>query len=160
MIKLNEKVQISPKIKYYFLFNIIVITFILIALSSLLGSDKFFAVTAFCLVLAVLSYAFVSLIYSFWFYTISENSIILYTGVFIKKSKTIPFNSISSIEEKQGPIMAIFGIKSLKIWTASPAQVSTNNGSAIAIPDIGITFNNSDASDFLNHFQAFKKRVS
>lgn len=158
MIKLNIKKQISSKIKYYFLFYILFITLILIILSSLLSVDKFFAISSLYLVLAVLAYSFISLIYSFWFYMVNENSIVLYTGVFIKKSKIIPFESISSIEERQGPIMAIFGIKSLKVWTASPAQASLNKASFAPTPDIGIIFNNNDAKDFLNHFQAYKRR--
>ncbi len=53
-------------------------------------------------------------------YTVShtEKHIIVRKGVFFKTKKVIPFSKITDFEQKQGPMMRLFGITDISIQTA------------------------------------------
>lgn len=65
-----------------------------------------------------------------WFYlqfkamsfTVGDNKLTINYGIIMKKSKTLLFNSIQTIDVETDALQGSFHVSEVKIWTASPNQ--------------------------------------
>ena len=78
-------------------------------------------------------------------FLINENSITINSGIVIKQSKSIPFNTVQNVSCKAGPVLAQFNLSSVEIWTASPSQITMRNGRSEASPTSVLTLEKEDA---------------
>lgn len=78
-------------------------------------------------------------------FLINENSITINSGIVIKQSKSIPFNTVQNVSCKAGPVLAQFNLSSVEIWTTSPSQLTIRNGRSDASPTSVLTLEKDDA---------------
>ncbi|HEY8389417.1 MAG TPA: PH domain-containing protein [Clostridia bacterium] len=71
---------------------------------------------------ALLTFAFPFWIYKIYGYYISENKIVVRNGVIFLNTDIIPIKRVQHIEIMQGPIVRIFGLGSLNIYSAGSVQ--------------------------------------
>ena len=77
-------------------------------------------------VLVVLSYPV--LYYLFFTYELTEEAITANSGIIFRQYETIQFNKIQAIDNERGPLLMLFGLTLVKVWTASPDQVTSGLG--------------------------------
>lgn len=64
-------------------------------------------------------YFYVTLKFKYLSFIVSNTDITVKSGVFSKKTETIPLSNIQNIVENTSPLMSLFGITKIKIWDAS-----------------------------------------
>lgn len=74
-------------------------------------------------------------------YLFDNSRIVINRGIIFKVNKSIPYSNIQNIKVKTGPLLSIFGLANILIWTASQGQLS-NKGIK---PDGSLIINKDDA---------------
>lgn len=69
------------------------------------------------------------LYYSTFSYTVNEGQISVTSGVLFSSTKTTDFRMVQDIQSKRGPVLMIFGLRSLQGFTSSPDQIKVSGGS-------------------------------
>ena len=77
-------------------------------------------------------------------FSIDKNSISINSGILFKHSISILFNSIQNIDCTKGPLSGLFGLSTLKIWTAASSQIVIKQGKSNNIPDGILTLKSED----------------
>ena len=149
MINLNTPTKLLTKLKWYWLVKIL----ILILLPAIFWRPLFWILTIF---FGLPIYIYLLLFYNSISFTVEENKITINEGVIIKKSKSIPFNMVQNVENIKGILHRIFGLSTVKIWTASPEQIRTYKGQTEHKPD-GILDLIAEDGDWLKNFILNKK---
>ncbi len=80
------------------------------------------ALLAAIITLALITIAYHALNYALFSFEVNDNAITVYSGVIFRQHETINFSRIQSIENERGPILALFGLTLMEVWTASPNQ--------------------------------------
>ena len=65
----------------------------------------------------------------YWYlfsYELSEHTITVNSGILFRQYETIDFGKIQSIDNERGPLLMLFGLTMVEIWTASSNQISFN----------------------------------
>ncbi len=73
-------------------------------------------------VVALVTIAYPVLHYALLSYEVGEHALSVYSGVIFRQHETINFSRIQSIENERDPILALFGLTHMEVWTASPNQ--------------------------------------
>ena len=68
-------------------------------------------------------------------YTLAERSITINTGILFRQYETIDFTRIQTIDLERGPLLWLFGLTEVHLWTASAAQFNDRDGETHARPD-------------------------
>ena len=144
MINLNTPNKLPSKIRWYWLVKII----ILILLPGLFWHPLFWILTIF---FGFPIFIYLLLFYNSFGFTVEDNKITINSGVIIKKSKSIPFNTIQNVENVKGVLYRIFGLSKVDIWTSSPEQIRAYKGSTTHKPDGSIDLITEDG-DWLKNF--------
>jgi len=144
MINLNTPTQLPAKLKWYWLTKII----ILILLPSLFWHPLFWVLVIF---FGLPIFFYLLFFYNSFSFTVEDNKITINSGIIIKNSKSIPFNTIQNVENIRGILHGIFGISKVNIWTSSPEQIRTYKGSTSHKPDGSLELTIED-SDWLKNF--------
>ena len=66
--------------------------------------------------------------YSNFSLELGAKSLTVKSGIIIKKNKTIAFDLIQSLDINYDPLIKIFDLVRVKIWTSSPQQINLNSG--------------------------------
>jgi membrane protein YdbS with pleckstrin-like domain len=74
-------------------------------------------------VVALSTIAYPALHYSLLTYEVHENALTVYSGVVFRQHETINFSRIQSVENERGPILALFGLTLMEVWTARPTSM-------------------------------------
>lgn len=64
------------------------------------------------------------LYYNLFSYGVTSSNITINSGIIFRESKTVDFIKIQNINNVRGPLLMLFGLTELQIWTASPSQMS------------------------------------
>lgn len=151
VIKLNEKLPVTKKFKIYI--SIYIYFFVLIFSLFLSNSYRYpfagFLITV--IILGFLGYLFVDAIYESMSFLVTNNSITANWGIFVKKSKTVLFDTVQTMDSKGGLIMGMCGIVEFRINITSPSQININSGSATKAYDFSVVLS-SDEADWLANF--------
>ncbi len=78
------------------------------------------------IILIILIYPFLS-----WYlfsYELTGNTITVNSGILFRQYETIDFGRIQTIENERGPLLWLFGLTMVKIWTASAGQLNFSVG--------------------------------
>ncbi len=143
MITLNQKTKIPWPARFYGLAWLFIILLVITFIFSLGGggSAAFRSVGGIMIFIALwllLDYACTS-------FVVAEKTLTINSGILIKKSKSIPFDSVQNINNSRGLIAMMFGVSKINIWTSSVAQIHINNGNSDNRPSGSLLIARSDA---------------
>ncbi|MBO3841407.1 MAG: PH domain-containing protein [Candidatus Brockarchaeota archaeon] len=77
-----------------------------------------FVLLILCLIISIPSIIWINLYYSSVFYTFTENEIIVERGIWWKNNSIVPYNRITNVDIRQGPLSRILGLWEIRIQTA------------------------------------------
>jgi len=156
-MNLNITLKMPNKVKFYYLIKLILLTLFAFFLFSLLGGRTFGAIMTWLMVIFINIPVFIYLLldYMNFSFIVKDNDIIVNSGILIKRSKLIPFDKIQNIDLKSGPLMRLFGLTRVNIWTSSPAQIRIRNKQSEHTPESFITLYTEDAT-WLQNFMSHK----
>ena len=143
MITLNQKTKIPWSARFYGLSWLLIVLLLITFVFSLggSGSSAFSFVGSFMIFIAL----WLLLVYACTNFEVSEKTITINSGILIKKSKSIPFDSVQNINNSRGLVAMIFGVSKINIWTASPGQIHINNGNSENRPSGSLLIARNDA---------------
>lgn len=124
MIPLNVPSKLPKIINLYFLIKILFIVF-LISIPLIFIPNVFWLVFIF---VGLLPYIYIVLYFKYISFVVEDGRITIKSGIITKHSKTISFSNIQNVENVQGILARIFGLATIKVWTASSSQIETKNG--------------------------------
>ncbi len=159
IIQINKKSPVSQKIKLYlsiYAYSVALIISIWIGNGF---SDPLAGFLIMIIISSILMYLYISAYYRSLGFLVTNNSITLYEGVFLKKSKTILFETVQTMESKSGIIMSMLGIVNFKISITIPNQININQNSITRVPDFNIMLTPEQA-DWLTNFISNTKKGS
>jgi len=107
---------------------------------SLIGAFSFL----FFLLIPLIFYLYLS--YKCINFFVSDNNIIINSGIIFKKLKDIPFNSIQTKNLNTSPLQKLFGVSSLSIWTSSQSQIQIYRGNSKQRADGTLVLETNDAN--------------
>lgn len=135
MISLNSRNNLPDKLKLYYLAKLVLIL-LLIAIPIGIAAKSIIAVIIFLLFFVALPlFVIESISYNNIFFSIDETKIIINYGIISKKSNAIAFDRIQNISCTKGPLLNIFGLSKIEIWTASPGQIANAGGNISPTPE-------------------------
>ena len=156
MLPLNTHNQLPENLKWYALAKFTIPIFIL-SLFALANGNwvSTFLMLFFILTLPIWSLVTLSIMYVS--FIVTESTITINSGIFFKKSITIPFNQVQNCDSSRGPLSSSFGLSRLRIWTASASQIQINRGKSDNKPDGELWLQTSQAQA-LKEFIASKRQ--
>ncbi|OHA62520.1 MAG: hypothetical protein A2556_00560 [Candidatus Vogelbacteria bacterium RIFOXYD2_FULL_44_9] len=101
--------------------------------------------------IAILIWIYSWLSYYCYSFILRESTIVINWGVIFKNSHTIDFNRIQNIDLTRGPVMMLFGLSSVAIWTSSPEQLHVSQNGSVSIPDGKLYLAVEEAEWLRNH---------
>ena len=140
--KLPNKVYLAVLVRLILLILAISFVFYIPFNKSMPFSNLFII---FGVLIGIPSFLITSLKVSSYSFILNENSITINSGIIIKQSKSIPFNTVQNVSCKAGPVLAQFNLSSVEIWTASPSQITIRNGRSETSPTNVLTLEKDDA---------------
>ena len=108
------------------------------------------AVLVITLALSIVAVSYPILHYLMFTYEITDNTITVRSGIIFRQHETINFSRIQSIENERGPILMLFGLTFMEIWTASPNQ-HASSPAARAYPDTALYLKKHAAEELKCH---------
>jgi membrane protein YdbS with pleckstrin-like domain len=101
--------------------------------------------------------------FSLFSYTLGPAAVSIDSGVIIRSHKSVQFEEAQNVDVVRGPLLMLFGLGNLRVFTASPGQVvvvSTKNGTrTIHKPDVDIVLPFAEASSLSGSFTKAINRV-
>jgi len=99
-------------------------------------------------VVVILVVAYPILHYFLFSYELTEHSITIHSGIIFRQYETINFNRIQVVDNERGPLLMLFGLTIVEIWTASPDQVEVSgSGARSPHPDARLVLARADAEN-------------
>lgn len=157
MIQLNTPTPYaSDSQKYAIIKTVITLCVIILFTTPLLyvGSMIFlYAVLAEIVLFGLPNVVSTLLRYRYVSFTVEEEKITVTYGVVTKQSRAVPYDKVQSVSCISGPLMRMFGISTISIWTASPSQVVYNPQirRSVGRPDVILVLQTADA-EWLKEF--------
>lgn len=81
-------------------------------------------------------------------FMVNDNELVFNYGILVKHSKNVMLAKIQNVNVGQGMLEANFGIKSIRIWTASQEQISNRNKEINVTPAVVLHLKNEDVESF------------
>ncbi|MBO3769163.1 MAG: PH domain-containing protein [Candidatus Brockarchaeota archaeon] len=142
-IRLNERFKPHPDFKklQYIQLSIAILSIIVLGLTLMLLVSFQRALVfilsliflALCLIISIPSIIWINLYYLSVFYTFTEDEIIVERGIWWKHKSIVPYNRITNVDMRQGPLSRALGLWEVRIQTAGYHIVSGGVGAAEAI---------------------------
>lgn len=83
----------------------------------------------------ILAIAYPILFYLLFSYEIGEHAITISSGIIFRQHETINFERIQVVDNERGPLLILFGLTLVELWTSSPDQLATASHSIRPRPD-------------------------
>lgn len=125
MIKLGENNELSNKVYWYSLTRSFLILLIIALSFGILTGDPQNIFLMFVLLFTLLGIPILLIIflkYKKITFIVENNSLTISSGILKKHSNLIPFSNIQNIESTSGPLLRLFQLDCVKIWTAASPQ--------------------------------------
>ncbi|MEM2529488.1 MAG: PH domain-containing protein [Thermoproteota archaeon] len=127
-IRFNERFKPHPDFKklQYIQLSIAILSIIVLGLTltwlvsfqrALVFILSFIFLTL-CLIISIPSIIWINLYYLSVFYTFTEDEIIVERGIWWKHKSIVPYNRITNVDMRQGPLSRALGLWELRIQTA------------------------------------------
>jgi membrane protein YdbS with pleckstrin-like domain len=101
--------------------------------------------------------------FSLFSFGVEANLVSVHSGVVVQSRKAVQYEESENADVVRGPLMMLFGLANLRVFTASPGQihiVQTKNGSrTVHTPDIDLVLPIADASALAERFSKAVNRV-
>ncbi len=135
MFPLNQPQRLSVAAFWYSALPAIAVSFVAVIIGAFI--KDFIAstcATAACpvfapLIMPVLVIVFVAAVlahpildFMLFSYSLAEHSITINSGIIFRQYETIDFNRIQTLDLERGPILWLFGLTEVRLWTASADQ--------------------------------------
>lgn len=149
-MEINIKHKLPNRVKYYFLAQVIILVLAVSLFYSLAFGAKGFLI-AFLIITFFIGapmIIYLLLLYNSITFIVETNRITLNYGIIIKRSKSVSFDKVQSVENVKGVFKRIFGLSDVNIWTASPEQIGKKG---LHKPDLTLELLVKDA-DWLRSF--------
>lgn len=95
--------------------------------------------------LGVIVFFILYLEYYYFSIAVESDRFTVRSGIIIKNIKTIAFNSIQTIDVTYDPIIWVFNLVVLRIWTASPEQLNISGGDSASRPVLAFYMSKAEA---------------
>lgn len=93
-------------------------------------------------------------------YSLSERSITINSGIIFRQYETIDFSRIQTLDLERGPLLWLFGLTEVNLWTASADQFNNDAGQPThAHPDTTFVLDRDTAESLRSHIAAVKQPV-
>ena len=152
MINLNTENKLPEKLKWYYLIELALAIFLISIIFMFMGTKawtSFLWVSIIFIGLPVYLYLLAS--YKVTKFIVEENKITINSGIILKRSKSIAFNSIQNIENVRGLLPQMLGLSNVEIWTSSPSQIKIHKARSENKPDGELMLESFDA-DWLKNY--------
>jgi uncharacterized membrane protein YdbT with pleckstrin-like domain len=162
MIELNKSNKLPSKVRTYWMSKLLLII-ILFSLPFLIYNTSLgtSALWIFLIVIGIPAFISLLLIFDNWSYLLNENKITIFSGVITKRSKAISFDSVQNVDTVSGILRRMFGLATVRIWTASPGQInikpSNQNGAGDSHRPDGMLILDKENAEWLRDFIVNKK---
>lgn len=148
----KEQIDIPSKVKYYAYTKVFLPIFLLSIFVSMSGNTSWFSILFPMLIFIDLPVCiYISILFSSISFTVEGGKITIYSGIFIKRMKIIPLDKIQNVNCVRGPLMQMFGVSGINIWTASPEQLSLGKKGNEHTPDGSLVLTD-DLTEWLQEF--------
>ena len=118
-----------------------------------------FALFAPVIVVVIVALLFIY-VFAWWkifSYTVFNDHITIHSGVIFQETKTVNFNDIENVSSLSGPLIALFGLCTVRGFTSSPGQLvvtgSKNGTTTTYRPDISIILDTQTAAELIQLMQ-------
>ncbi len=148
MIPLNTEHRLSPAVFWYSATPSIVAGFVVVVVGAFLKdfvstscatqvcpsfAPAIMPTLVLAFIIAVLAHPILNfLLFS---YVVGERSVTINSGILYRQYETIDFNRIQTLDLERGPILWLFGLTEVRLWTASADQFNDNEAHVHARPD-------------------------
>jgi membrane protein YdbS with pleckstrin-like domain len=172
MIPLNTEQRLSATVFWYSAIPSIVLAFIAVIAGAfvkdlVLSSCAMSACPAYVpflmpvIVLAFIAAVLAHPILSFvlFSYRLTEHSITISSGILYRQYETIDFSRIQTFDLERGPILWLFGLTEVRLWTASSDQLNTSDIGTKANPDTTMVLPKDTAVHLRDFVTGAKQRI-
>jgi len=83
--------------------------------------------------------------YYYFSLEVGADGLTVKSGVIVKNIKTIAFKSIQSIDISYDPLIQVFGLVVVRVWSSSPQQFNLNSGDSHNRPDLAFYLTRAEA---------------
>ncbi len=90
-------------------------------------------------------------------YSIEEQAITINTGILFRQYETITFSRIQTINLERGPLLWLFGLTEVRLWTASADQFNNHDEHPHATPDTKLILTRDHAQEVKDFISNAKK---
>jgi membrane protein YdbS with pleckstrin-like domain len=148
MISLNSWQRLPPKAIWFGLLSSLIFVMVLVAVGGIFqASGRSGLLSGFLYWYAIFLVGRSVLYYKTYAFLLTDRTLTTVSGYLYKRSCTFRFDRIQDIDTFSGPIHAMFGLKAVAIWTASPDQFGGNKRR----PDGRIVLD-AESADWLRDF--------
>jgi membrane protein YdbS with pleckstrin-like domain len=95
----------------------------------------------------ILAIAYPILFYLLFSYEIGEHAITINSGIIFRQHETINFERIQVVDNERGPLLMLFGLTLVELWTSSPDQLAAAPHSIRPRPDATLLLKKGDAEE-------------
>lgn len=90
-------------------------------------------------------------------YSLSGTSITINSGILFRQYETIDFHRIQTIDLERGPILWLFGLTEVRLWTASADQLNHEQGGPHATADTILLLDRDTAENLRDHIHTARQ---
>lgn len=161
MITFNVPQKLSSKVLSYSMTGAVIWAVIVTVAVTAVGLTIFREIRLFAPMIVVVFFALLFVYVFAWWkifsYTVFTDHITIHSGVIFQETKTVNFNDIENVSSLSGPLIALFGLRTLKGFTSSPGQLvvsgSKNGTTTTYRPDINIILDAQTAAELMQLMQ-------
>lgn len=95
--------------------------------------------------------------YILFTYSLEEHAITINTGIIFRQYETITFSRIQTINLERGPLLWLFGLTEVRLWTASADQFNNHEQHPHATPDTRLVLLRDTAQEMKDFITGAKK---
>lgn len=145
MISLETTNKLPKNLYYCSLFKIAVVMFLISLFGGMANNAILPTFLAFMIVIGGPIFFYIALTYKYISFIVDKTKILINSGIIFKKSIAIPFDRVQNVDCNKGPILGLFGLSKINIWTASPNQISIQGKNSSTNPDGVLIIQTEDA---------------
>lgn len=97
------------------------------------------------------------LTYILFTFSLEEHAITVNSGIVFRQYETITFERIQTLDLERGPILWLFGLTEVQLWTASTDQLNDHEAHTHAKPDTTLILARDTAQEFKDHVSEARK---
>lgn len=151
MISLETTNKLPKNLYYCSLFKLTTVMFLISLFGGMASNAILATFLALMIVIGGPIFLCVAISYKYISFIVDKTKIVINSGIIFKKSIAIPFDRVQNVDCNKGPVLGLFGLSKINIWTASPNQISIQGKSSSSNPD-GILIIPIDDAKWLQSF--------